>query len=478
MILMTLIGSQVISKKGDLHAFISRKVLHIAGVGGLAVSPWVVHHDYLLLGMVAAITLLLFYAIKRQWLGVDLYNRPSWGIALFPISFILLWLFWGRSQVAFVVYPMLVLTFADAGAALAGKILGGSAYNLTGDPKTYIGSLVFTFICGIILYIPELFPNISPNPWHGLSLSATQFIIICVATCIFAGFAEGVFSGGWDNVSVPLAVSWFMAVLPKLSADSLYLLLPVMVILFALGLVAFQKKWLDKGGAVTAGMLGLVIWISGGWQALLLIGFFFVSGSFLSKIEASGKKITGTKIGRPRDYWQVLCNGGVACACMIWQGISPSELPIFLYGVSVAISTADTWSSSIGNWAQGTVVDIFTFRKIPTGISGGISWQGTMAGLAGGLFIGLCFQGLGLGSAYWVVVFGFTGMLVDSALGSLWQARFAKNGLMVEEIAADDKDYVLQKGVKWLTNDRVNIISNLFITILAGFLAIFLGIRG
>jgi uncharacterized protein (TIGR00297 family) len=478
---VTLLLSQYLSKKGGWPAFLARKLLHIAGVGALTVSPFIIYDDTILISLVLIFSLILFFAVRFRWLGVDIYNRPSWGIALFPLSFLLLWFWWGREQLDLIVYPMLVLTLADAGAALIGKLSGKLAYNLTGDDKTIPGSMAFAlFSIGILGFLPLYLLQIDfpiPFPFGEMVFRPAHIIIIVCAISFIAAALEGATSGGGDNVTVPLSVSWMLAVLPGLPITGLAWLFPLILLHVLLAVWAFKKRWLDLGGAVVAGILGLIICIGGGWFPWILIGLFFLSGSILSKMEASNVLVSGSKLGKPRDYRQVLSNGAVALICMIWYGISRGELPLFLFCVSIAISTSDTWSSSIGNWAGGTVVDIFGFRPLPVGISGGVSWQGTLAGLAGATIIGWLSFWWGGSKPLPIILFGFFGMLADSAIGSKWQVRYQLHGKMLED-GAGVIGLVPEKGVKWLTNDLVNILSNAIITFFAGVAGYFLGIRG
>jgi uncharacterized membrane protein len=92
--------------------------------------------------------------------------------------------------------------------------------------------------------------------------------------------------------------------------------------------------------------------------------------------------------------------------------------------------------------------------------------------LAGSGFIAL-FAWLTLAaSPVWVLVCGFTGMLADSAAGSLFQARYRADNHLADA-QSEEGNFTLVKGLFWLDNDLVNLLSNLLVTILAGFLLYF-----
>jgi len=478
LILLAIIGlvfllTEKMVKKGRNNALVARKLLHIAGVGGLAISPAFISNYLLLAAVSGFFGILLYFAVKRKLLAADLYHRESLGIALFPFAFLALWLLWGKSAPHLVIYPMLILAIADAAAAIMGGLFGQIKYNISGDVKSYLGSFSFavtTFL--FLLIVPGLLEELDPIfrlELPGIIFTGDRIIVFLIISLVAAA-TEGATSGGWDNVSVPFSVAWLLAVLPGFNNFMLNIALPVLGVLALLALIAWQKKWLNAGGSVTAAILGFVIWMGGNWQALLLIGLFFITGSLLSRLNKAGN--LAAKSGKARDYRQVLCNGGVAGACMVWYAISLDTLAWQLFTVSVAISTADTWSSEIGIWAKGKVVDIIGFRPLPAGISGGISFTGTLAGLAGAGLIGVITWLIVIDSTFWVIVLGFVGMVADSVAGSLLQARYGEGSLL-----ADDKpgagNFALIKGYIWMDNDLVNLLSNLLVTILAGFLLYF-----
>jgi uncharacterized protein (TIGR00297 family) len=478
LILLLVIGlvflfTEKMVKYGRNNALVGRKLLHITGVGGLAISPAFFHNYWLIAAVSGFFGIILYFAVKRKLLATDLYHRESLGIALFPFAFLVLWLFWGRSAPHLVIYPMLILAISDAAAAIFGGLFGQKRYRVSGDEKSFLGSFAFVMATFFSLwFLPGFLEGL--NPIFRLELARVKFIsdriiILLLISLVAAGF-EGATSGGWDNVTVPFSVAWLLAVLPAFHSSVLNSSLPVLAGLAGLGIFAWQKKWLNTGGSVTAAILGFVIWIGGSWQALILIGLFFLTGSLLGKLNK--EENVAAKGGNARDYRQVLCNGAVAGACMVWYGITQDNLAIHLFAISVAISTADTWSSETGIWAKGKVVDIIGFKPLPVGISGGVSLTGTLAGLAGAGFIGFIAWFMMVDSATWVIIFGFLGMVADSVAGSLLQARYSE-GALLADAKPEGENYALVKGYLWMDNDLVNLLSNLFVTILAGFLLYF-----
>lgn len=241
--------------------------------------------------------------------------------------------------------------------------------------------------------------------------------------------------------------------------------------IFCIG--AFYKKWLDRTGAVAASVLGTIVWLAGGFKLALPILVFFISGSLFGKLKHL-PMAADEKFNKPRDYLQVLCNGGVALLCLLFFLFNQSPVFIIAYFLSIAVSTSDTWSSELGVWFGGKAFDILNGRPVEKGRSGGISVLGTIAGFAAALIIALLgtwlFQFGGFAFAV-ILAGGFMGMLADSVIGSKWQAGYRLDDGRQTEFIGKREHGKLVKGVGWMTNDLVNLVSNLLITLLG---AIFL----
>ena len=141
-----------------------------------------------------------------------------------------------------------------------------------------------------------------------------------------------------------------------------------------------------------------------------------------------------------------------------------------MLGASMAAATSDTWSSELGIYFKGKTFDLFKMRSISVGVSGGMSKEGTFAGFIGATAIALICNFIYFGKLnpkYLLVVtfFGFSGMILDSLMGSLFQIKYSKNGVFYD---APIRDFEAQSGIKWMTNDTVNLFSNGIITLASG----------
>jgi len=141
--------------------------------------------------------------------------------------------------------------------------------------------------------------------------------------------------------------------------------------------------------------------------------------------------------------------------------------------MSIAIATADTWSSEIGQYLKWPTYDLVKWRKVPAGLSGGVSLPGTLAGLGGAVFIALscCWllHSFGWSKYLMVAVAGFFGMLLDSVLGSLLQATYRDPATgALSDVQRDGGELV--SGFSWMTNDLVNFLAIAMGVTLAGLL--------
>lgn len=233
----------------------------------------------------------------------------------------------------------------------------------------------------------------------------------------------------------------------------------------AFTLVTIRLKALSWDGALAASALGIaVVFLTGPvWLAPLFA--FFGSGLLLGKVFRRREQNRGdTKQGLPRDAAQVLCNGLPYAALVIWSAFTHREVGMYLL-ITMAVATSDTWSSEAGTALGGRTLNIIGFKPVAPGRSGGVSIGGTMAGLVGALFIALLVLVLPVTTTTpmraiaVITLFGFCGMLVDSVMGSLFQARYSMAGNGIG--GQGDR---LVGGLRWMTNDVVNLLSNAITT--------------
>ena len=173
----------------------------------------------------------------------------------------------------------------------------------------------------------------------------------------------------------------------------------------------------------------------------------------------------------PYRSWPTAGWGGAAAVLFLYSP-GPASLAAFL--ASFAAASADTWASELGVLAKGNPRSILSLKTVVRGTSGGVSLPGTLASLAGALFIALLAGGWilwGPAAGSWgpsvlpgliwiVTVAGFAGSLVDSLLGAGVQARYREpSGMLTERPSSAGVPHELVEGFSWINNDAVNFLS-------------------
>jgi uncharacterized protein (TIGR00297 family) len=224
-------------------------------------------------------------------------------------------------------------------------------------------------------------------------------------------------------------------------------------------ILVYNKKWLTGDGAVSAFVLGCIIIWSTNILFIIPILIFFTAGSLSSRLHHR------TKDSQGRTARQVLANGMIATAAVFLYGITKLDAFAMAYFISICVSLTDTLSSDIGIYFNKKTYDITTLKPVEPGLSGGISAAGTLAGMLGACIFSALVATLflpdtsdGLIISFW----GVTGMLIDSIFGSLWQAKYAHHGKIVEEKSSYA---TLIKGLRWMDNDVVNLLSNALVVL-------------
>jgi uncharacterized protein (TIGR00297 family) len=128
-----------------------------------------------------------------------------------------------------------------------------------------------------------------------------------------------------------------------------------------------------------------------------------------------------------RTALQVLANLAVATIC---AGLSVTTLrsPVFLLAASAALAeaAADTVSSEVGQARSEKARLITTWEEVAPGTNGGVSWAGTVAGIAAATVVSLVCVLTGLVPLKWMgisISAAVAGMIADSFLGALLERR-------------------------------------------------------
>ncbi|MDD2534061.1 MAG: DUF92 domain-containing protein [Eubacteriales bacterium] len=261
----------------------------------------------------------------------------------------------------------------------------------------------------------------------------------------------------------------------------------VLLVSFIVSFLAWKRRSLTGAAAIVAAVFAVVYYLTGGLKMVFLLLLFFLSSTLLTHYKKHDKhsieKDLHEKKGA-RDTFQVIANGGPALLMSLLSVLFQSNLfykEMFQLAAAgaLAASNADTWASEIGVLSHKRPVYILSRKPVQTGLSGGVTRLGTLAALAGGVFIALVFGFLAVIEALttfaainWLIlamyvlliaVTGFLGSIIDSILGETLQAKYIhyQHAHLTEKAHEHGIANILKKGWRWMTNDWVNLISSM-----------------
>jgi len=223
-----------------------------------------------------------------------------------------------------------------------------------------------------------------------------------------------------------------------------------------LGLVGISpKKLLTIAGLFHAWLLGIIIWTTLSWQGYVIVTFYFLVGSGLTRVGMAEKVAAGIAEKRsgargPENVWG---SALIAALCALGAWFIPSFRPFLWLGYVASFSTklADTTASEIGKAYGKRTFLITTLQPVARGTEGAVSLEGTLAGVVASLAIACLGWGVNLIDPWGVmlcVISAFIATNLESVIGATFQSKYT-----------------------WLTNEVVNIFNTLIGAIVAMSLA-------
>lgn len=333
------------------------------------------------------------------------------------------------------------LTFGDGFAALVGhsvksrpvfrdKSLGGM---LGCGIATFVSLLLFRFV-----WMPEL--------------TVSRILLIALLCPVLE-----LVPWGLDNFSTTLpilAISYFLSVSGSAMEISLYIAAAVMLVVFAAGAISYF-------GSLLAAVIVFSFSYFGGYRALVFLLICYFSIFAVSKVR---RKLRPGEKKHSRGFAQILINGGFGTFFVIAGYFTGNNVLSVTGLVSIAGCFIDSVSSDVGTLSRKLPFDIFRWKYTQTGLSGGVSWLGTLASLAfTAISAGLILWAAKLpGSRFFLVsALIFSQTLIDTCLGSLVQVKYrcAVCGCLTEKKNHCNQATEYHRGIRWIDNNMVNLIS-------------------
>jgi uncharacterized protein (TIGR00297 family) len=213
------------------------------------------------------------------------------------------------------------------------------------------------------------------------------------------------------------------------------------------------KKLLTLSGIINAWILGVLIWGCLGWQGYVIVSFYFVAGSGVTRIKIKEKEAEGIaeKRSGARGAENVWGSAATAAFCalgiLLTKDLWLQSLLVLGYVASFSTKLSDTTASEIGKAYGKRTFLITTFQAVPRGTEGAVSLEGTVAGILASLLMAGC---------------GYAVGLID-VWGVLWCTIAALMATTVESIIGA----TIQESWEWMTNEVVNGINTLIGAVVA-----------
>lgn len=471
----------IIEKKTKIDKTICRKLTHIASA-----FTWIICRfffgcsiHWIIVNAVGAVAL-GFVSFGR---GIDAYAREdakkSYGLFYFGVVTLVV------ACITYAVYHYVgvelgtklyyaagiayyCLSLGDGLAPVVAKAFKNKNYELIKN-RTLVGTLTVFVVSFLTVWA---FTAIT-----GIKFNLLFMISIASLTCIVEFYGIK----GIDNILIDLCVFGYILLY------HLNLVGGVLMVLIAVSPVLTCLLFLSKSLSFSGGLATLALFYTIGYFSVdNSMPIVFVSVMFLiaTVIAIISKKVRqrrgeGEGVKHTRTGKQVLAVGVMAVVSLILYYFTQKTIFNLLYYVCITEQFADSVASDFGCLTKGKNVNIIGFKPIEKGISGGTSLLGTALALVSAFFLmGIPFAlNIGGMNALCYVVaslVAFVGTLIDSILGSLFQALYKceKCGVRVEEEYHCGQETKLIKGSKIIKNVTVNFLTS-GLTFLLGFVLLF-----
>ena len=237
-------------------------------------------------------------------------------------------------------------------------------------------------------------------------------------------------------------------------------------------LVARRAGSLTPSGQWAATLMGTAVTAAGWGWALLLIGYF-VASTALTRMGRAAKAARTAAVlpdGSARTATQVVANGGIYATGVVLGTLLEAPAWTIAGAGALAAAAADTWATELGTLWGGVPRSLLSGRAMRPGESGGV----TLVGLSGSVLASLLVAAAAValtgplaGPAWRPALTGFAaaglaGSVGDSLLGATVQSKrwcAACSSWTEREVHPCGRRTDPRRGVRWMTNDAVNLLA-------------------
>jgi uncharacterized protein (TIGR00297 family) len=406
-----------------------RKLAHIAAGSGALLLRYISWWEALVVvGLALAFNL---YGLPRIAGGAlmreqELTHRFTSGVVLYPLSILLLILIF-PARLDIVAACWGILAVGDGMATIAGRGLGGMRIPWNRE-KSVTGSIAFAacggaagaFLCWWCR------TSVVPPPYAWFLLGA-PFLAAGIAALV-----ETIPVRLDDNVLVSFSsagVLWSASLVSEdLAAAAWSSTLPMLPLALLVNVAASSAgaalRTVSISGAICGALIGTIIFLATGWPGWLLLMLTFGSAVVSSRVGLRRKTRLGIAEEREgrRAAGNAIANTGVATAAAMLAVLSYAREPALIaFVAALAAGGSDTVASEIGKAFGRRARILTTWRDVPPGTPGGLSLQGSAAGLLAASCLAAVAAVTGLiptGAVIGVIGGVVSGSLAESLMGA------------------------------------------------------------
>jgi phytol kinase len=260
------------------HPELVRKLLHM-GMGLVTLSfPWVFDDAWPVIALAGlSVTGLLVLRLSPLGRVLSAVSRSSLGEVYFPVSVAILFAIYTYSQERhrLILYsvPVLLLTLADAAAALIGVAYGRLRFVTAEGQKSAEGSLAFFACAFFCVHVPLLL---------GTDVGRAETLLIAVLLAWLATMFEAIAWRGLDNLALPLVSYILLLVYLEMRLELLLIRLAVTAVFMAFLAVYYRRTTLIGSAVLGVYVVCYICWAVGGWRWLLAPLALFLTYTLLS----------------------------------------------------------------------------------------------------------------------------------------------------------------------------------------------------
>jgi phytol kinase len=220
--------------------------------------------------------------------------------------------------------PILILTFADASAALIGVFYGQRRYTTSEGTKTLEGSLAFFQTAFLSTLVPILLFT---------EVGRAETLLIALLMGLLSMLLDAIAWWGLDNLLIPVLSFLMLRTFLELDAATLLIQLAVTVAMMIFVLVWRTRTTLNDSALLGTVIYGYLCWTLGGWVWVLPPLLLFLSYNVLSPSDVEAN-------ARPYTVQVMLGVGAVGLFWLILAAASGNAAFYYPYMVSFAAQLA------------------------------------------------------------------------------------------------------------------------------------------